>query len=218
MSDEPLAEIDRAVSALQDPTRRRILLDFYVHRPAWTTAEVAEALGIHRTVAHGHLERLVALGYLVPSQRRGTSGKPAKLYRLTDRQIDLSYPIRRFARLAALLAHALRGTSDGIVAAREAGRAYGASLVNKQADSVESALGQLAPLGADYVVVDGEVVARNCIFRQACDRAQDVVCELHAGILEGAFHQAGLDVRTNAFRNYAEKGCAYEVLTGHQSG
>lgn len=217
MSDEPLAEIDRAVSALQDPTRRRILLDFYVHRPEWTTAEVAEAVGVHRTVAHSHLERLVALGYLISSQRRGTSGKPAKLYRLTDRQIELSYPLRRFARLAALLAHALRGTPDGIVAAREAGRGFGASLVNKSADSVESALRELAPLGADYVVIDGEVVARNCIFRQACDQAQDVVCELHAGILEGAFQQAGLEVRTNPFRNYAEKGCAYEVLTAPRS-
>lgn len=217
MSDEPLAEIDRAVSALQDPTRRRILLDFYVHQPEWTTAEVAEAVGVHRTVAHGHLERLAALGYLVSSQRRGTSGKPAKLYRLSDRQIELSYPIRRFPRLAALLAHALRGVPDGIVAAREAGRGYGASLVNKSADSVESALDELAPLGAEYVVVDDEVVARNCIFRQACDQAQDVVCELHAGILEGAFQQAGLNVRTNALRNYAEKGCAYEVLTGNKS-
>src|SRR5215207_2189907 len=164
MSDDPLGEIDRAVSALQDPTRRRILLDFYVHQPEWTTAEVAGAVGVHRTVAHGHLERLVALGYLVSSQRRGTSGKPAKLYRLTDRQIELSYPIRRFARLAALLAHALRGTPGGIVAARDAGRGYGASLVNKSADSVESALDELAPLGAEYVVVGDEVVARNCIF------------------------------------------------------
>ena len=122
MGDEPLAEIDRTISALQDPTRRRILLDFYVHQAEWTTAEVAEAVGVHRTVAHAHLERLVALGYLVSGQRRGTSGKPAKLYRLTGQQIELSYPVRRFARLAAELAQALRGVSEGIDAAREAGR------------------------------------------------------------------------------------------------
>lgn len=90
MGEEPLTEIDRTISALQDPTRRRILLDFYVHQPEWTVAEVTEAVGIHRTVAHGHLERLVALGYLVSSQRRGASGTPAKLYRLAGRQIDLS--------------------------------------------------------------------------------------------------------------------------------
>ena len=217
MGDEPLAEIDRTISALQDPTRRRILLDFYVHQAEWTTAEVAEAVGVHRTVAHAHLERLVALGYLVSGQRRGTSGKPAKLYRLTGRQIELSYPVRRFARLAAELAQALRGMSEGTDAARQAGRAYGASLVTKPADSPESALHQLAPLAAEYLLADGEIVARNCIFREACEQAQDIVCEFHAGILEGALQKAGLDLGTAALRNYAEKGCAYQVLTERAS-
>ena len=217
MSDEPLAEIDRTVSALQDPTRRRILLDFYVHQPEWTTSEVAAAVGVHRTVAHAHLERLVALGYLIPSQRRGTTGKPAKLYRLTERQIELSYPIRRFARLAALLGQALRESPDGIGAAREAGRGHGASLVTKPARSAESVLHELIPLGAEYVLSDGDIVARNCIFRQACEQAQDIVCELHAGILEGALRKAGLDLRTEPYRNFEQKGCAYRVLTGNVS-
>jgi predicted ArsR family transcriptional regulator len=214
MGDDPLTEIDRTVSALQDPTRRRILLDFYVHQPEWTVAEVAEAVGVHRTVAHGHLERLVALGYLLSGQRRGTSGKPAKLYRLAGRHIDLSYPVRRFARLSALLAAGLRGTPDGSGAAHEAGRRYGTSLVTVSADSPESVLGQLAPLGAEYRLADNdEVLAENCIFRQACEGAEDVVCELHAGILEGAFESAGLHLRIEPFRDYAEKGCAYRMLT-----
>lgn len=213
MKEELLSDIDRTISALQDPTRRRILLDFFVHQPEWTSTEVAKAVGVHRTVAHAHLERLVALGYLVSSQRRGTSGKPAKLYRLTGREIDLSYPVRRFARLSALLAEGLRGSPDGVPLAREAGRRYGASLVRSPADSPKSVLGQLAPLGAEYSLVGDEVRAGNCIFRQACEIAEDVVCELHAGILEGAFQGAGLELSAQAFRNYAEKGCAYRLLT-----
>jgi predicted ArsR family transcriptional regulator len=214
MADEPLREIDRTISALQDPTRRRILLDFYVHQAEWTASEVAAAVGVHRTVAHDHLERLAALGYLVSSQRRGTSGKPAKLYRLAGREIDLSYPVRRFARLSGLLAQGLRSASDGIGIAREVGRRYGASLVTKPADSAGPVLRQLAALGAEYRLVGGdEVRAENCIFRQACEVAEDVVCELHAGILEGAMQGAGLHLRTQAFRNYPEKGCAYRLLT-----
>lgn len=213
MGEEQLTEVDRTISALQDPTRRRILLDFFVHQPEWTATEVADAVGVHRTVAHSHLERLVALGYLLSSQRRGTSGKPAKLYRLAGRQIELSYPVRRFARLSGLLAQALHGTSGGSQAAHEAGRGYGASLVMKPADSPRSVLDQLASLGADYRLTDGEVVAQNCIFRQACELAEDIVCELHAGVLEGAFQKAGLHLRTEAFGNYAEHGCAYRVLT-----
>jgi predicted ArsR family transcriptional regulator len=214
MGEEPLTEIDRTISALQDPTRRRILLDFYVHQPEWTAAEVAEAVGVHRTVAHGHLERLVALGYLRSGQRRGTSGKPAKLYQLAGRQIDLSYPVRRFARLSALLAEGIRGVPDGIRAAHEAGRRYGGSLVSRPADSPGSVLGQLISLGADYRMAgEEEVLAENCIFRQACEVAEDVVCELHAGILEGAFQGAGLELQVEPFSNYAEKGCAYRLST-----
>jgi predicted ArsR family transcriptional regulator len=209
------SEIDRAISALQDRTRRRILLDFYVHQPEWTVDDAAKAAGVHRTVAHGHLERLVALGYLAVGQRRGKSGKPANLYRLAGQPIDFSYPVRRFARLAGLLAEGLQTRGrEGIEAAREAGRRYGASLVNKPADSQQSVLLELAPLGADYVIADDdEVLAQNCIFREACAVAGDVVCELHAGLLEGAFQKAGLAVRTEALRNYAEKGCAYRLLT-----
>src|SRR6202162_6614697 len=131
MGKTEASEIDRAISALQDRTRRRILLDFYVHQPEWTVDDAAKAAGVHRTVAHGHLERLVALGYLTVGQRRGKSGKPANLYRLAGQPIDFSFPVRRFARLAALLAGGLQARGPGgIEAAREAGRRYGASLVN----------------------------------------------------------------------------------------
>lgn len=215
MGQDQLTEIDRAISALQDPTRRRILLDFFVHQPEWTVDDVAKAVGVHRTVAHRHLERLAALGYLAVGQRRGMSGKPAKLYRLTGQQIELSYPVRRFARLASLLAESLQGQGrKGVKTARETGRRYGATLVTRPADSTGAVLQQLAPLGAEYTITDhDQVLAQNCIFRQACAVAEEIVCELHAGLLEGAFQQAGLALRTEAFMDYAERGCAYRVLT-----
>jgi hypothetical protein len=43
------------------------------------------------------------------------SGKPTKLYRMTGQQIELTYPVRRFARLAGLLAESLQGQGrDGV--------------------------------------------------------------------------------------------------------
>lgn len=164
--------MDRTISALQDPTRRRILLDFYVHQREWTAAEVAEAVGVHRTVAHGHLERLVALGYLLSGQRRGTSGKPAKLYRLAGRQIDLSYPVRRFARLSALLAEGLRGTPDGIRAAHEAGRRFGTSLVSKRADSPEAVLATaLIHLMPGFEILTGDDSIRRIPYQRRVSQA-----------------------------------------------
>jgi predicted ArsR family transcriptional regulator len=214
VQQDDLNEIDRAVSALQDRTRRRILLDFFVHQAEWTVDDVASAVRVHRTVAHAHLERLVALGYLTAGQRRGKSGKPAKLYRLTGQQIVFTYPPRLFARLAGLLGEALleRGP-EGVKAARRVGRRYGTSLVSRPAESPQGVLRQLTQLGAEYVMTDHQVLARNCIFRQACAAAQDIVCELHAGLLEGAMRKAGLRLRTQALRNYPKYGCAYRLLT-----
>ena len=112
-----------------------------------------------------------------------------------------------------MLARALQNRGeDGIAAAREVGRSFGASLINRRAASTGAAVRLLAPLGAEYVVTHGEVVARNCIFREACAESMEIVCELHGGLLEGAFQQAGLKVRIEAFRDYPEHGCAYRVI------
>jgi predicted ArsR family transcriptional regulator len=214
MQHGQLEELDRTVSALQDATRRRILFDFYVHNPEWTADEVGRAVGVHRTVAHRHLERLVALGYLTVAPRRGRAGKPAKLYRLAGKRIDVNYPVRRFARLAALLAESVldQGT-EAVAAARATGRRYGASMVTAPASTVEQALQRLAPLGCDYVVIDPDMIlARNCIFREACALAAAVVCELHAGILEGAIQRTGVDARAEAMLDFARFGCAYRLV------
>src|ERR1700687_5823559 len=136
MGQDEASEIDRAISALQARTRRRILFDLYLHQPEWTVDNAAKAAGVHRTVAHAHLERLVALGYLAVGQRRGKSGKPANLYRLAGQQIDFSYPGRRFPPRPGFLAEGLQPRGQEVTrAAREAGRRYGAALVDKPAGS-----------------------------------------------------------------------------------
>ncbi|HUY55110.1 MAG TPA: helix-turn-helix domain-containing protein, partial [Candidatus Nanopelagicaceae bacterium] len=75
--------LEKVVAALQDPTRRAILLSFYRDPAARTVAEVAETAGVHRSVVYSHLEKLLALGYLVGGQRHGRPGKPAKTYQLS---------------------------------------------------------------------------------------------------------------------------------------
>jgi len=129
---------------------------------------------VHRTVAFNHLERLVGLGLLVTDLRRGLPGKPAKLYRAAGR-FDFSHPRRRFAELAPELARALAGLgARGQAAAREAGRRLGAQIEC------------LDDLGAGYAREGRVITAHNCVFREACDEARDVVCTLHAGMLETA--------------------------------
>ncbi len=135
---------------------------------------MAAAARVHRTVAFNHLERLAGLGFLVSDRRRGLPGKPAKLYQAAG-HFDFSHPRRRFAELAPELAGALAGLGPrGQLAAREAGHRLGARI------------GCLDDLGAAYDRDARQITARNCVFREACDAARDVVCNLHAGMLETA--------------------------------
>jgi predicted ArsR family transcriptional regulator len=209
------SEIDRVVEALRDPTRRRILLDLHAQPGPQTVDEVASSAGIHRTVAFAHLERLAAAGFLEVDRRRGLRGKPAKLYRAAGGPLRVSYPQRRFGTLAALLGIAIDELGEeGRAAARRAGEAFGAeqSRMETATSDRRGALEALAFLGADYHLVgEAHVTARNCVFKEACDSSHAAVCQLHAGILEGAFRRAGLELRVVPAGLEGPSGCGFEL-------
>ena len=67
----------------------------------------------------------------------------------------------------------------------------------------------LEALGGRYELGrGGELSAGNCLFREACDAAQ-VVCEFHAGLLEGLLEPAGLTVASDG--PWGPAGCRYRV-------
>jgi predicted ArsR family transcriptional regulator len=211
--DATVAAIERLVGALQDPTRRSILLSFYEDPGPHGVDDVAAVAGVHRTVAFSHLERLAAGGFLDTSQRRGGPGKPAKLYRLVAGPLELHHPARQFATLAGLLAAGLAGFgSSGVDAAREAGRRHGSTLAGGTTTSPAQALLPLVLLGGEYAVEGDTVLVRNCIFREACGSAPQIVCHLHAGMIEGALEAAGFNctVEPNGDET-SQATCAYHL-------
>jgi predicted ArsR family transcriptional regulator len=108
-SHDPVA----AVALLDEPTRRR-LYDFVVASDSSITRDqAAAALGISRELAAFHLDRLLSAGLLEVEfrrlgDRRGPGGgRPAKLYRRSEREVAVSFPGRRYERLAGDFAEAL---------------------------------------------------------------------------------------------------------------
>jgi len=198
-------DMERALGALRDFTRRDILLRFYTDRKARSVDDVASAAGIHRSVAFDHLERLVALGYLEVERRRGLPGKPAKIYRLSAGPLQISHPMRRYDVLAEALARALDRR-----AITAAGRSLGESLARRPPpESMSAALEPMIEMGADYEVArGGGIVCTNCLFAEACRRSPSI-CFFHAGLIEGLTGHQGVDALGfhNAF------GCAYQVRT-----
>ena len=205
-------DMERALGALRDFTRRDILLRFYTDRKARTVDDVARSTGIHRSVAFDHLERLVALGYLDVERRRGLPGKPAKIYRLTAGPLQISHPMRRYDVLAEALAQALERDHEdgGRQFAIAAGRALGQSLARPGVTELPGALEPIVEMGAEYELGRaGVVVCTNCLFAEACRRAP-VICHFHAGVLEGLTGGGSATrIRSLGFRDPA--GCAYGV-------
>lgn len=92
------------------------LLETLIHvrgrAAAPTAAEVATEMGVALTVARSRLERLVAIGLLVPAFRPQPrpgpgSGRPAKAYAVAPEREHIEFPARRLEHLARLLADAL---------------------------------------------------------------------------------------------------------------
>ena len=202
-----VSDMDRALGALRDFTRRDILLRFYAERKAQSVDEVARAAGIHRSVAFDHLERLVGLGYLEVERRRGLPGKPAKIYRLTAGPVQISHPMRRYDVLAEALALSLEGIGDddGLLF-RQAGRALGRSLALPHAGSIPGALEALIEMGGEYEVGPADTIqCINCLFAEVCRRVPKI-CHFHAGVIEGLTGDSHVESL-----GHHDQGCAYQV-------
>ncbi|WP_449064801.1 helix-turn-helix domain-containing protein [Planomonospora algeriensis] len=112
MEERRIARIS-AVAALDEPTRRQVYEHVTGEREPVSRDEVAAALGLPRTTAAFHLERLAGQGLLdvVFERRTGRTGpgagRPAKLYRRPACDIAISLPERHYDLAGLLLADAL---------------------------------------------------------------------------------------------------------------
>lgn len=212
------SDMERALGALKDFTRRDILLRFYADRKPRSVDEVARAASVHRSVAFEHLERLVSLGYLESERRRGLPGKPAKIYRLTAGPVQISHPMRRYDVLAEALARSFESLGDsGRIGIREAGRAYGAGIARPGARSVSDAIEPLIEMGGEYDVGPaGRLECTNCLFAEVC-RHTPVICSFHAGVLEGMLERSMGPMAVESMGQRAPDGCAYTVNSGERA-
>jgi predicted ArsR family transcriptional regulator len=156
--------------------------------------EVAAALGIGRTLAAFHLDKLVDSGLLEVSyaRRSGRSGpgagRPAKLYRTTPTEHAVSVPPRAYRSAAELLAEAVeRAGADAVLyqVAREHGRRAGA-------DAGGDPVSLLAAHGYDPALDGDRVRLRNCPFHRLADAYPPVVCGMNLALVDGVLDGAGL--------------------------
>jgi predicted ArsR family transcriptional regulator len=179
-----------AIGALNDPTRRHLYEFVLASAGAVGRDEAADAMGIPRQTAAYHLDRLADEGLVEVEFMRRTgrsgpgAGRPAKLYRRSDRDHEASVPPRRYALAARIL---LEAASIGAIQRSkltEAAHRVGRQLGEK---GVECALRET---GYDPVEEDGETRFRNCPFHALKEQDQTLVCRLNLGLVEGMLEAA----------------------------
>ncbi len=193
----------RLADVFGDPTRRNIYRHLRGCETPQSATEVAEVFGLHRTVARAHLEKLGELGLVdTATRRRPGSGRPAKIYAVTDARLEVMVPPRRYERLARLLLQLVQDTLQPEVAAASAaalGRVYGEQVAEECAgDSVQPPIRlspgaviewmELAGYGATMSSNgNGETVieVHNCVYRELSQEYPDVVCAFDRGMLCG---------------------------------
>jgi predicted ArsR family transcriptional regulator len=189
------------VAVLDDPVRRR-LYDYVAQQSGGVSrSEAAEAVGIQRTLAAFHLDRLAEAGlvsvtFLRPAGRTGPgAGRPTKRYQRALTEHQVSVPPRDYRRAAELLAEVVditgaepqlqrsarsRGAAAGRAARREAPREAEGELV----------VAALTDQGYQPYRDGADIRLRNCPFHVLADRYPPLICGMNLAMLEGLLEGA----------------------------
>lgn len=207
-------DLDRgldAVGALADATRRSV---YQVVAAAGSQPvsrdDVAESLGVGRTLAAFHLDKLVDAGLLEVSFARRTgragpgAGRTAKLYRRSATEHAVTVPPRAYSRAAELLAEAIdrAGIDETLFdVARERGRGQGRAhrtaqeprrAQERERARLDEVVRVMAAAGYEPAVDLDTVVLRNCPFHLLAEEFPPLVCGMNLALIEGLIDGAGL--------------------------
>src|SRR6266487_3962860 len=184
-------EIER-LALLEDPVRRSLYVHVVGEGDYVSRDQAAAAVGVARGLAAFHLDKLADEGlldvvYRRPAGRSGPgAGRPAKLYRRSQRQVSVSVPHRDYELLARLLAAALEPEPPPAVAGELAGTRPSRRRL------LEAALEVLSRQGFEPRRQNGEVVLRSCPFQAVALDHTSLVCPANLALVEGLV--AALDV------------------------
>jgi predicted ArsR family transcriptional regulator len=183
------------LAVLDEPIRRQLFAYVRGSSEPVSREDAAEAVGISRSLAAYHLDKLVEQDLLVTSYRRpeGRSGpgagRPAKLY-VAQGEVSVSVPPREYELAAGLLAEAAE-TSDEARNSLDAVAARAGRRLGGERKSLEEAL--VARGYEPFEEEAGVIRLRNCPFHRLAEQHRDVVCGMNRSYLQGVLDGLGRD-------------------------
>src|SRR5690349_4806406 len=221
MSDKHFEHQVEALSTLDEPVRRKLFLFVEGHGEA-SRDQAARGAGVSRALAAFHLDKLVEAGLLEATFRRLSgrtgpgAGRPSKLYRRSQLQLDITLPQRRYEWAAQVLARVLGGSAspETTEALRTIARAHGEGIgrdlpkPSPKAPPLRAAARALATCGFDPALApEGQLVLRNCPFASLREGCRDVVCGMNLALIQGVMAGLGVEGVSAALEPQPETCC-----------
>ncbi len=171
-----------------DARRQQVLQLLQGSERPVTVAVLAHRLGVHPNTVRFHLSALEGEERVerIPSAATGR-GRPPAQYRAV-READ--HGDRRYELLASVLIESLGAGAHAREAATQAGRAWGRRHEQHAADEgarpIEHLVAYLGEAGFAPQRTEAQVVElHNCPFREVFEAQGDLVCAVHAGLMQG---------------------------------
>jgi len=213
------------IGALAEPVRRA-LYAYVVSQPDAVGREAA-ATGANVPVhtAKFHLDRLVEDGLLEVEYRRLSgrtgpgAGRPAKLYRRSDRQFTVSLPERRYDLVGDILASAVQRADEGTPlsealheTAHAEGHKLGSAAEAREAPALDRLADTLAGQGFEPRTDGDTLVLANCPFDSLAQKHTELVCGLNLSYVQGVADGLGCP-RVRAFLEPGPGHCCVKAVS-----
>lgn len=219
------------IAALDQPLRRAL----YRHLAAadgWTTRDqAAAALGVPRSVAAFHLDKLADAGVLEVRFERTTgrqgpgAGRPSKLYRPSQDEIAASIPDRHYDLAGSLLASAVAASTRTGAPVRDCLHAAAQAAGRQVGEVAGEAVSAARPDERSRTVVDvltrhgyepevggrQEIALANCPFHRLAQEQRELVCGMNLDFLEGVLEGMGATVGLTARLEPAPGYCCVRI-------
>ncbi|MGE7605550.1 helix-turn-helix transcriptional regulator [Peribacillus frigoritolerans] len=198
----------KITNVLADPTRYYIYQHIVNNHGDVSVQEIADSFNIHPNVARLHLSKLEDIDMLTSNSRKtGKGGRPSRLYRLSDKVIQLHFPYRNYQLLAKIAVQSMMSLGEqGKQALYETGKVFGEELINQQLALNSTSIDRLAfaekvnmlKNAATIAGLSPEIQASeeenkisfrifNCPFKEVTEVEPGTICSMHNSFLKGMF-------------------------------